>query len=222
MADLDVLEKSEEEAKDDECGNVRFLHSQTLANHGQRILMLEQRTKNDNATWGRIERKIDMVEKGVGDLAQSYGTVVMKVSSLDESVASITNIHKSLSDKTLEIERMLNDRDGSLPNISDDDSLDDIPTGVISRLSGKDVKLFVSNERKERLSLQAKVEDLLKEKLIHDRELAAVESAKAKWQQEHDKMVEENHKTKIARYGLYSGIIIALITAGATILTSLR
>ena len=221
---------SEPRAEEEEdCNpNIRYLHSQTLANHGQRIIMLEQRNRQEQAVLVRIENKIDSVDKGIGDLSQSYGNVIVKISSLDEKVASISKIHMGLSDKATGLEKELTDhrsfcRDThkdlshTLSNITDDDSLDDIPTGIIRALSGKEVKSFIGKERRERLLLQGKVDSLVKEKMINDREKAAVMQAKADWEMEHRKMIDENHKTKIARYGLYSGIAVALITALATI-----
>lgn len=169
-----------------------------------------------------IEEKLDFVVKGIGSLSESYGQVLAKVTSIDSSFAGFSKINKDLFDQVAAFDVSLKaqkvqcdvrheDIDDKMADLVDDEF--DIDTSIISVMSGKEVKTVLTQERRARNELEKKVDSLLVERQIHEREKSAIVEAKKTW-------TDETEKTKTARYGMYGIVFVAIVTTVGSIIVA--
>ncbi|MFA5053226.1 MAG: hypothetical protein WC565_04170 [Parcubacteria group bacterium] len=217
---------SDEEPGNGSCAKLHVHHSKLLADHSKRLASIEREGSMSSKA---IEGKLDLVVKGVGDLSESYGNLMAKVTTIDTSVSGLIGTYKSLFDKIAEFDSSLvahkkmcdsrhEDIDVKMADLVEDEF--DIDTSIISAMTGKEVKTVLTQERKARNELEKKVDSLLVERQIHEREKKAVAEAKQHWSDEIEKTKAETEKTKTARYGMYGGIFVAIVTTVGTIVVA--
>lgn len=216
---MNPYQDPEEEPGNGSCAKLHVHHSKLLAEHSKRIASIEREGSMSSKA---IEGKLDLVVKGVGDLSESYGNLLAKVTKIDSSVSGLTSAYKSIFDKMADFDSTLGkhkimcdsrheDIDVKMADLVEDEF--DIDTSIISVMSGKEVKAVLTKERSARVDLEKKVDSLLIERKIHEREKSAVAEAKQRW-------TDETEKTKTARYGMYGGIFVALVTTIGTIVVA--
>ena len=210
---------SEEEPGNGSCAKLHVHHSKLLADHSKRIASMEREGLMSNKN---LESKLDYIANGVGSLAESYGQLLAMATETESTVKGLSTVYKNLFDKVADFDASLKaqrvqcetrheDIDDKMADLFDDEF--DINTGIVSAMTGKEVKTVLTQERRARNELEKKVDSLLVERQIHEREKSAVAEAKKTW-------TDETEKTRVARYGMYGIVFVAIVTTVGSIVVA--
>lgn len=195
--------------------------AKTIGDHSRKISKIET---DVGRKFIDISTQIEGVGENVCNLSEIYGKIIAKISSIENSLYLHNQSNHDLFDKIVSLDLCLSQHRSKCismhSNIVTKDEFD-VDTGVYSAMPGKDIKNTIEEEKRSRCILQEQVNDLIKEKLINDREKNAVALAKKEWEDQKTKLAEQQYRNKIALYGMYSAIIVAVVTVIGTILTSI-
>ena len=205
------------------------------------VIELSQRLEEQRAQIGALTRshrttlahvheiRADMqrVVKSNDALAEESGVVLRSMSKFEEkldgiasAVTTIANNTTKMSEDFRKHQAKCHDRHCDIDDRLDSIHDAEITTGVFEMKSASEIKNIVQEERSERKKMQVALEQMRREADIHRAEKKAVADAKRQWEEQSVRTNEERGKMKIARYGMYSAIGVAIITVVGTILTA--